>query len=474
MRDAGPFDLDGTMGYSIEPGPLGGSVSGYHWDYVPPDAPPADPGRLAVVETTEVLNPGTADFVVEVRYRTTYPQGNVVQKGQSSTDGYWKVEQNDGKPTCFFRRTSTDNAIGHLSRKRVDDGAWHTIRCDAPPPRWRCTSTVLGSPAPSAPPWVRSSTASRLSIGGKTACNQISVGCDYFSGDIDFVTISKDVPNVPNTAPTMSIASTTCVTLTCTFDSSGSDDPDGTIADRAWDFGDGSTVADQDVVATHSFPAPGTYTVTLVGTDDDGASSDPVAATVTVNGPPNQPPAMSFSWACDAAVCAFDSSVFDADGSIASVNGGTSATGRRRPRPGPRSNTPTPHRASSSSASSAPTTPAAQHRRADDRGRHPRGPADVPRRHAVSSPSSRPGVRHPPRRAGPGTRGRRPRPHRHRGRRDRRRRSARVGRRRRRRQRGGDRDRDTELRVGAAPPARRNRTHPTSTCSPPGRSDRTS
>jgi PKD repeat protein len=54
------------------------------------------------------------------------------------------------------------------------------------------------------------------------------------------------------------------------FDASESYDPDGTIVDYIWDFGDGNTAT--GVTTTHAFDNYGTYLVTLTVTDNDGAT----------------------------------------------------------------------------------------------------------------------------------------------------------------------------------------------------------
>jgi len=59
-----------------------------------------------------------------------------------------------------------------------------------------------------------------------------------------------------------------------------STDPDGTIASRAWDFGDGGTSTANP--ATHRYTAAGTYTVKLTVTDNDGATAS-TTHSVTVN-----------------------------------------------------------------------------------------------------------------------------------------------------------------------------------------------
>ena len=56
-----------------------------------------------------------------------------------------------------------------------------------------------------------------------------------------------------------------------TFSAAGSTDSDGRIAGYAWDFGDGATA--EGAEARHEYATPGTYTVTLTVTDDDGAST---------------------------------------------------------------------------------------------------------------------------------------------------------------------------------------------------------
>jgi PKD repeat protein len=52
-----------------------------------------------------------------------------------------------------------------------------------------------------------------------------------------------------------------------------------------WDFGDG-TGHSQLEAPVHPYTAEGSYIVTLVVTDNDGASSAPLSQTVTVSAPP--------------------------------------------------------------------------------------------------------------------------------------------------------------------------------------------
>ena len=83
-----------------------------------------------------------------------------------------------------------------------------------------------------------------------------------------------------NQPPTADIAaSKTQVTIneTITFNGSGSRDPDGSIASYSWDFGDGGNSNQQ--TANHAYSSPGTYTVGLTVTDNEGATG---SATVQV------------------------------------------------------------------------------------------------------------------------------------------------------------------------------------------------
>jgi PKD repeat protein len=70
--------------------------------------------------------------------------------------------------------------------------------------------------------------------------------------------------------------------LTVSLDGSGSDDPDGSIEDYAWDFGDDSTGSGE--TATHRYDESGTYPIRLTVTDDRG-DTNTVTHDVTVTAP---------------------------------------------------------------------------------------------------------------------------------------------------------------------------------------------
>lgn len=57
------------------------------------------------------------------------------------------------------------------------------------------------------------------------------------------------------------------------FDASASSDPDGTVARYDWDFGDGQSAPDGGPTPSHTYLAPGSYTVTLVVSDNEGCST---------------------------------------------------------------------------------------------------------------------------------------------------------------------------------------------------------
>ena len=99
--------------------------------------------------------------------------------------------------------------------------------------------------------------------------------------------------------------------LTATFTDTSTDD--GTIATRNWDFGDGNTSTDINPV--YVYAAGGTYTVSLVVTDDLGAT-DTTSQDVTVTAP-NAAPVISFSFTTDDLTATFTDTSTD-DGTITS------------------------------------------------------------------------------------------------------------------------------------------------------------
>jgi MYXO-CTERM domain-containing protein len=94
------------------------------------------------------------------------------------------------------------------------------------------------------------------------------------------------------------------------FDGSGSTDGDGTIFSYEWDFGDGSTGVGETV--SHTYVDAGGYIVTLVVTDDDGATDSDVT-TATVSRPDNVSPTADAGGPYSANLG--DTVVFDGSGS---------------------------------------------------------------------------------------------------------------------------------------------------------------
>ena len=58
-----------------------------------------------------------------------------------------------------------------------------------------------------------------------------------------------------------------------TFNASNSTDPDGTITNYEWDFGDGNVTNTTEAIINHSYASAGDYTANLTVTDNDGATN---------------------------------------------------------------------------------------------------------------------------------------------------------------------------------------------------------
>ncbi len=140
------------------------------------------------------LDPGSENFTVEFRFRSTVKFGNVMQKGQATTTGgQVKFQQPQGYMSCMFK-----SPTGRASVKAstyTSDGAWHTIRCVRTPTdvtiyvdgvfnkRIRNSTGTINNKKP----WT---------IGGKFDCNTADPNtgadsCDYFAGEIDWIRFTK-------------------------------------------------------------------------------------------------------------------------------------------------------------------------------------------------------------------------------------------------------------------------------------------
>jgi YVTN family beta-propeller protein len=93
---------------------------------------------------------------------------------------------------------------------------------------------------------------------------------------------------LPNQGPTAVFSATgASAGQPASFDGSGSSDPDGTVADYAWDFGDGTPVVHTaSPMTNHTYNAAGHYTATLTVTDNEGCANSLVytGQTASCNG----------------------------------------------------------------------------------------------------------------------------------------------------------------------------------------------
>lgn len=192
MADSSGNGIDGQVGSAVLTGNVEGDVTFYKWTHTNPNQPPPKPERLIQV-ADDRLNPGTGDYAVTIRFRTTRSFGNIIQKGQAETPGgnfKWQIP--NGKLQCQFRGfdESGNELKGGVSSgpTPLNDGLWHTVRCERTADM--VTMTVDGQVTGRNPgPTGSISNTVPLTIGGKLNCDQVTITCDYFVGDIDFVLI---------------------------------------------------------------------------------------------------------------------------------------------------------------------------------------------------------------------------------------------------------------------------------------------
>jgi hypothetical protein len=181
MYDSSGNGIDGSIGREVRTGGI------YRFSRLEPDTPPAHPGHLVIVPDHAALDPGARDFEVTVRLRTSHHFGNIVQKGQATVaGGSYKLQIPSGKVQYWFRGAAGQVLV--TAPRPINDGRWHVVTCTRYADgvalvidgrkvagRWGATGRIANS-------WP-------LSIGGKTTCDQRTVGCDYFAGDLDYVRV---------------------------------------------------------------------------------------------------------------------------------------------------------------------------------------------------------------------------------------------------------------------------------------------
>jgi len=187
MRDSSGHGLDGRIGDEVGAETVVDGALGYRFGRLEPDTPPTHPRHLVVVPDSDYLNPGTGDFAVTLRLRTVYQFGNIIQKGQATVPGgSWKLQIPNGHVQCWFRGSAGSLMV--TAPRQINDGRWHVVRCERT--EYGVSLAIDGSTVAGRDGWTgRIANDWPLSIGGKTVCDQRTVGCDYFAGDIDYAAI---------------------------------------------------------------------------------------------------------------------------------------------------------------------------------------------------------------------------------------------------------------------------------------------
>lgn len=243
--------------------------------------------RVVTVPDAAELEPGAHEFAVEVKVKTNATDGVIVQKGSStSVGGQWRVQLSGGQASCLFKSDTVQGTT--KSSTLVNDNQWHTIKCEL-----TATGTTVYVDAAKDghqnKPVTGVDNADPLWVGGKSGCGSLTT-CDYYVGLVDYVRIYKGA-RLNNQSPVAAFTSDcTGNDGTCTFSAAGSSDPDGSIATYAWSWTNNGVFVVAGVNPTHDFVNPGSYSVKLLVTDDEGATDSAVhQVTVLTGTPPSRP-----------------------------------------------------------------------------------------------------------------------------------------------------------------------------------------
>ena len=276
-------------------------------------------------------------YTEEVWFSTTTRSGGKLigfGSAQSGRSGSYDrhVYMEDSGQLTFGTYTGQLNTI--TSPQAYNDGSWHHMVATQGADGMKLY--VDGVPVGTNPQTGAEGYTGYWRVGGDSDWGGSS---PFLAGSIDEAAVYPTVltadqvrahyaasPAAKNAAPVASFTADGCTDGACTFDASASSDPDGTVADYAWDFGDQKTAAGAQ--AQHTYTTAGTYPVTLTVTDDRGAKTSTTKDVVIAI---NSAPVASFTTSCAERVCAFDGGASsDADGSIAgyawSFGDGTSST----------------------------------------------------------------------------------------------------------------------------------------------------
>lgn len=198
------------------------TVSGATGHRFPSFSPPEDritkvfPERLDVVPNNALIDPGSEDYAITVRFRKSSSYGNILQKGQNTVPGgYFKIEMPFSTATCVFKDlNAVSAAVTSPPEVILNDNQWHVLRCEKFKTEVKMwvdgvevakTGRVLGNISNNWP----------LVFGGKYDCDGPAPGttCDYYVGEIDYVIFEKGSGG-PTTTTTSTTTTTTSTTTT--------------------------------------------------------------------------------------------------------------------------------------------------------------------------------------------------------------------------------------------------------------------
>lgn len=119
-------------------------------------------------------------------------------------------------------------------------------------------------------------TTTRACCGGVDELLPLDLGANSLETGLETYELPEALAIVPNQPPHAAIEGPTtgAAGAELSFSGTKSTDSDGSVARYDWSFGDGTSAANGGATVHHAYSQPGTYTVTLTTTDNEGCSTE--------------------------------------------------------------------------------------------------------------------------------------------------------------------------------------------------------